>query len=295
MKSTPVQEDQVSLDFLEELFRAYKQDIKASEAVFNNMLIFPFLKAVATAVAEETSSSAELVVGETPLVSMKKQLKEDESAKLYLADGLIRLYGLKNLELLLLETSSCFGCKDRAKGSFDHHKGVFGALSMIKAAADEFYLAKVNTFVKLKILFLHAFGDTLYLWSLHYVEEGPLYELWLEASLELYTRFEDAIEHLPKAITFFWKMKCLVKEGVEVLLELQDEHKAKLKQCRFNSLPVENLKIVINPTIMKLNEAEDKAGMADLGPFFFFNLLILYTPFTMFTTTKSFSFCFIKQ
>ncbi|KAI8385676.1 hypothetical protein BD560DRAFT_168056 [Blakeslea trispora] len=142
----------------------------------------------------------------------------------------------------------------------------------LKAAADEFYLAKVNTFGKLKILFLHAFGNTLYLWSLRYVEESPLYELWLEASLELCTRFEDAIEHLPKPIAFFWKMKCLVEEGVKVLLELQDEHKNKSKQCRINSGPVASLTHAINPTIMKLNEAEDKAGMADLGPFFFFNL-----------------------
>ncbi|KAI8329780.1 hypothetical protein EDC96DRAFT_57141 [Choanephora cucurbitarum] len=220
------------------------------------MLIFPFLRSVAITVAEKTSFSAEFVVGKTPFVSMKKQLKEDESAK---------LYGLKNLELLLLEASSCFSCKDKAKESFDHYKGVFGSLSMMKAVADEFYLTKVNTFAKLKTLFLHAFGNTMYLWSLRYIKEGSLYELWLETNLELCTSSEDAIEHL--------QMKCLVKKGVEVLLELQNEHKAKLKQCRFSSGHVTNLTHAINPTIIKLNEAKDKAGMADIGPFFFSYLI----------------------
>ncbi|ORE05636.1 hypothetical protein BCV72DRAFT_330383, partial [Rhizopus microsporus var. microsporus] len=44
---------------------------------------------------------------------------------------------------LLLETSSCFGCNDRSKISFDHHKGSFGVLSMLKTTVDT--LLRVNS------------------------------------------------------------------------------------------------------------------------------------------------------
>ncbi|KAI9351838.1 hypothetical protein BD770DRAFT_412698 [Pilaira anomala] len=83
--------------------------------------------------------------GEASLQSMSGQLKNyfpfyDEESHIYLADGLFnKLYGLKELEILLLETSGCFGSTDQSKHSFDHHKGVFGATSMLKQIADTFY------------------------------------------------------------------------------------------------------------------------------------------------------------
>jgi hypothetical protein len=44
---------------------------------------------------------------------------------------------LKELELLVLETSSNFIWKEKPKVSFDHYKGLFGALAMLKRIADE--------------------------------------------------------------------------------------------------------------------------------------------------------------
>ncbi|EIE90517.1 hypothetical protein RO3G_15228 [Rhizopus delemar RA 99-880] len=140
---------------------------------------------------------------------MKRQLKDHDEVNLYLADGIIKLYKLKKVEVLLLETSSHFGSQDKAKSSFDHHKDLFGVLAMLKTVADEFYLGSVSTFSKLKLFFVHASGKSLYLWSMKFVQEGPAYELWLEGAHEINTSFEEKVEQLPKAITFFWMMKAM--------------------------------------------------------------------------------------
>lgn len=93
---------------------------------------------------------------------MKKQINDPEGSSLYNADGIIKFYNIKQLEILLLETSSSFGSTDKTKSSFDHHKGLFGILSMLKTVADEFYLASVGTFSKLKLFFVHASGSGYY-------------------------------------------------------------------------------------------------------------------------------------
>lgn len=94
------------------------------------MLVYPFLKTAANAVGEETNSGAQFRVGEAPLTAMKEQMKGYGDANLYLADGIVKLYDLCELEVLLLETSSHFGCEDNTKSSFDHHKDLFGDLAV---------------------------------------------------------------------------------------------------------------------------------------------------------------------
>ncbi|ORE08036.1 hypothetical protein BCV72DRAFT_304060 [Rhizopus microsporus var. microsporus] len=97
---------------------------------------------------------------------MAKQLKilelHKEENHSYLADGIVKLYGPKDLEVLLLETSSSFASIDRAKYLFDHHKGFFGTLSMLKLTADKFHKASIETFCKSKVLFVHAAGENIY-------------------------------------------------------------------------------------------------------------------------------------
>lgn len=64
----------------------------------------------------------------------ESEIESDEST-LYKADDIISLYGFNRVEVLLLETSGHFGSSDNSKNSFDHHKGLFGSLSMLKAIA----------------------------------------------------------------------------------------------------------------------------------------------------------------
>jgi hypothetical protein len=82
--------------------------LEEGETAFNDLLIFPFLKAVAKAIAEENEgSSAEFKVGEVSLIAMMKQLEEQDESILYKTGGIIKLYSLEKLEVLLLETPSC--------------------------------------------------------------------------------------------------------------------------------------------------------------------------------------------
>lgn len=52
------------------------------------------------------------------------------------------------------------------------------------------------------------------------------------------------------------------------IYSLKAEHMEKLKELRFASFPLENLSTIINPSILKLVEEEDKVGMHQLGPFY---------------------------
>lgn len=126
------------------------------------MLIYPFLKAAANAVASVKSCCTEFQLGETPLRLMAKHLTDNDHSTIYYADGIITMYGMEELEVLLLETSSSFGSRKNDKKCFDYHKGLFGSLSMIKTVADEYYLGSIEQFSKVKIIFVQAAGTTFY-------------------------------------------------------------------------------------------------------------------------------------
>lgn len=95
-----------------------------------------------------------LLWGEMPLKAMTFELHSDglykDDAVVYKTEGIITLYGMQNLEVLLLETSSHFGSSNSSKKAFDHHKGLYGALAMLKAFAGAFQYATVSQFGKLK-------------------------------------------------------------------------------------------------------------------------------------------------
>ncbi|KAI7906786.1 uncharacterized protein BX663DRAFT_466981 [Cokeromyces recurvatus] len=191
-----------------------------------------------------------------------------DDAGQFKVDGIITLYGIHRLELLLLETSSHFGYTDRSKISLDHYKGLFGALSMLKTIADTFYFASIEQFGQMKVFFTHAAEKTVYLWSLRYEHEGRVYELWLEKILHLQPEFEKRDEELLNIINFYWSMKSLLEEATDNMIRLQEEHKKKLVEYRFSTPPSEMLKTIVNPSILKLTEESNKAGMYLLGPFF---------------------------
>ncbi|KAI9480984.1 MAG: hypothetical protein EXX96DRAFT_595019 [Benjaminiella poitrasii] len=243
-------ENEVVFDFLQKIFDAYYdiysdyQDLEDIEATLNHMLLYPFLKTVAKAINKETSSGAVFKTGEAPLQAMKKQIDDPDNSSIYYADGIINFHHIKQLE------------------------GLFGVLVMLKTVADEFYLASVSTFSKLKLFFVHASGKTIYLWSMRFIEERPAYELWLEREHKIKSSFEEKVEQLPESINFFWTMRCLLQQTEVIIRELEKEHKEKLKKYRFSSFPSKSLSSIINPSILKLIEKEDKQGMSKLGPFY---------------------------
>lgn len=78
----------------------------------------------------------------------------------YNADVVLRLPDFKDAEILLLETSNGYNTVSRMKASFDHSKGMFGLLAMLKGIADAYNFADYDIFKTLKVHFLHAHGKS---------------------------------------------------------------------------------------------------------------------------------------
>ncbi|KAG1055661.1 hypothetical protein G6F43_002404 [Rhizopus delemar] len=159
--------------------------------------------------------NAEFDVGERFLKAMGQQIKyigiNTQSKSQYKADGIVSLYGVDNMEVLLLETSGHFKNDDQTKIPFDHHKALYGTLAMLKCAAN----------------------NELLLWSLRLEPDGPLCELWLERSLTIHPQFDKKVEFLPSLISFFWSVSEFLQETVINIQNLKDEHYSQLKSLRF--------------------------------------------------------------
>ncbi|CAO3625395.1 unnamed protein product [Cunninghamella blakesleeana] len=118
------------------------------------------------------SGSESILNGEVQLASVTTQLesigtKHDERYR-HNADGVSRINGLMDVELLLLETSGSFSKDDNTKFSFDFHKAMFGLLPIIKTIADKYEYASLASIQKLKVYFLHVSGNVCRYWSLNH-------------------------------------------------------------------------------------------------------------------------------
>lgn len=92
---------------------------------------------------------------------MKDKSSFYDERNCYKADAIIsyRIDKGSDIEIMLLETSSGYDKASNSKKGFDHHKATFGLLSMLKDVANEYKMATFKTFSKLKVYFLHAFGN----------------------------------------------------------------------------------------------------------------------------------------
>lgn len=150
-----------------------------------------------------------------------------ESKSQYKSDGLIKLFNMKNLELLLSEAPGCFDNKDKLKLNFDHHKSVFGALTMLKCIADDYRYASIDQFTKVKVFILNAASKTLtvnesndanfwkpkgaylHLWSLCYQKES-IFDFWRESSLLILLEFDNKQDFIPDLIKFCLNTKVIL-------------------------------------------------------------------------------------
>ncbi|KAG1141016.1 hypothetical protein G6F37_005338 [Rhizopus arrhizus] len=228
-----------------------------------------FLESLLIAVTNDCK--ADFVKGQPILESMTKQLKalghfvDDKSQ--YKSDGLVKLFGLKEIELVLVEVSGCFNNKDKVKLNFDHHKGMFGALAMIKSIADQYEYASVDQFEKVKVFFLNAAGRHLHLWSLSY-KKNDLFDLWKESSLLLRPDFDDKQDFVPDLVQFCWSSKIIIEKSVESIVTLKQDHSQNKAKCRYSSAAPALLSDIVNPIILKLTKEEDSSGIIKLGPLY---------------------------
>ncbi|GAA5802099.1 hypothetical protein HPULCUR_007559 [Helicostylum pulchrum] len=186
-------------------------DHDSDEDAFNQLFIWPYLHLIRKSLKVH-GCEGYFVQGESFLDSMTQQLKatglySDERSR-YKTDGLIKLFGLKKLELLLLETSGHFSNDDNVKITLDHHKGMYGILAMLKCIAYEFPFASIEKFSHAKVFFLHAADTRLNLWSVRFQSEG-VFDLWRESCLEILPLFKDRVSYLPLLIEFCWNTKVI--------------------------------------------------------------------------------------
>ncbi|CAO3588644.1 unnamed protein product [Absidia cylindrospora] len=156
----------------------------------------------------------------------------------------------------------------KVKTSFDHHKGVFGTVAMLKTVSGYYPYATTDEFGKVKVCFVQAAGNQLHLWSLCY-KENSVYDLWRETYLTIRPSFDDKADMLPELLQFFWNMKALVNESILNITNLRQNHIINNRSAsRYNKHSPPLLTEIINPPIIKLVQHDDSKGMADLGPFY---------------------------
>ncbi|KAI7900449.1 uncharacterized protein BX663DRAFT_517665 [Cokeromyces recurvatus] len=264
-----------NMEFLEQLLikvhTSYTShiDYQSSEDTFNQLFVWPYLNTTGRSIVTHDCKS-NFLQGQPVLESMNRQLKAlnlfvDEKSQ-NKSDGLIKLFGLKNLELVLLETSGHFTNSDKGKIKLDHHKGMYGVLSMLKCVADDFSFASADKFSSVKVFFIHTAETELHLWSVRY--QDGLYDFWREHCLEIRPDFEDRAMFVPQLIEFCWNVKYLLEKAVEDIIEVKKDHQINSAKYRYNPQECIQLSAIINPIILKLTKEDDNEGMGKLGPMY---------------------------
>lgn len=136
-------------------------DPKHSEQSWNQSILWPVLVACSLYLRRMKAGEATFAPGEEELFSMTVAGPASSRAPYY-ADGVVRLANKSNTEICLLKTSKT----TRAKVSFDHHKGMFALLSMLKWVANQYAMAEYTHLSSLELYFLHAHGNTKDWWLL---------------------------------------------------------------------------------------------------------------------------------
>ncbi|KAG1139547.1 hypothetical protein G6F37_005795 [Rhizopus arrhizus] len=240
-------------EFLNQAHQMYKSPVKhdSNEDAFNQLYTWPYLQLIGNNISIDEYKGY-FIQDQPVLQSMGRHLKEtpvfvDEKSQ-YKSDGLVKVSNLKDLEILLLESSGHFSNSD-------------------KCIADEYSFASVAKFSQVKVFFLHAAETKLHLWSMRYRPDG-FFDLWRELCLEIKPLFEDRIIFLPQLIKFCWNTKCLLEQAVKNIIDVKNEHQANCSKFRYNTENYTQLSSIINPIIIKLTKEEDSAGMGNLGPLY---------------------------
>lgn len=114
---------------------------------------------------EDHDMSPFFVAGEEELAAMSKQLHElkakEDHGKIYKADDIARANN--DLEVILVEIADAFSRYNSVKTSFDNRKSMFAPLAMFKTLADKNAFASIDSFKKVKLLFLQPSGKRNYI------------------------------------------------------------------------------------------------------------------------------------
>ncbi|KAI8977658.1 hypothetical protein BDF20DRAFT_821809, partial [Mycotypha africana] len=177
-----------------------------SEATFNYEVLHPCLEVIVNLLSPSTQFESYYVRGKEPLSAIIEQLElkgsKVDRRKVHNADGIIRLRGFYDIEVLLLETSGHFRNKDTRKICFDNNKGMFALLAMLKSTADHFNRAIPETLRNLKA-FLY---EHIRCWSAQYISNG-IYQFALEDKVEVTEDRQRIQQSSVSLLDFFFNVK----------------------------------------------------------------------------------------
>lgn len=195
--------------------------------------------------------------GEEKLKCLYEELKKADS-KIdtrcgYNADSIIRVMSLAELEILITEVSSRFKKIDKTKHASDHYKGMFGLLAMMRGIV-KYNHASLSTFQSIKVFFIRAYYNSLYLWSMKYVG-NDLYCLFKEKKVEIPFSFNNKGDNLFNYILFANEIKHELEATIEKIMMLKEEHEDNLRRRRYSSRNEyeDTLDLIIKPNIIKVS------------------------------------------
>ncbi|KAI7898051.1 uncharacterized protein BX663DRAFT_582987 [Cokeromyces recurvatus] len=206
--------------------------------------------------------------GEIELDAMSVQLKEkglNDSRYKYKADGIIFSNRYSDLEILLTEVSNSYKSKDNGKVSFDHHKAMFGMLSMLRTIAMKYKHASFNTFKKVKIHFLHGHGEAIRHWSMS-IQTYGVYLMTKEQRVDVPVNFDEKDVLLIPFIEFYKSVAVACETTITNIEQLKKEHKRNMQSTSMVKNKEQNLLELIDPSIIRINEGKHTNIVIDSGP-----------------------------
>ncbi|KAG0165188.1 hypothetical protein DFQ30_008850 [Apophysomyces sp. BC1015] len=187
-----------------------------------------------------------------------------DSRHKYLADGVVRFD--EDKEILLLETSSAYSTATAEKISFDHHKGMFGLLSMMKTTADQYKYASFEIFRKLKLHFVHVHGTAVRHWTMS-VPDSNIYLMCKEQRAEIPRKFADKGTQSLPFVLLYLNLAAAIQNSVETLSALEASHEEAVRKSRFQRRPeFASLREHVNPLIVRLSEGKHSRLVDEEGP-----------------------------
>ncbi|KAG0183409.1 hypothetical protein DFQ28_001645 [Apophysomyces sp. BC1034] len=253
----------------EMMIELYEEDnISRSEACYNGQVLHPCIRACCR-MLRVRDRGVSFLPAEEELISMSKQLRKrgllDQRFK-YNADGILRLKSIANVEILLLETSSAYDSASNGKTSFDHFKGMFGLLSMLKTVADEFPLADYDIFKQLKLHFIHAHGTGIRHWTMS-VPSANVYIMYKEQRVDISREFSQKSSTLLPFMLFHLDLGMALENTIQIIEKLKESHEQAIRVSRFtNERNLPSLQSFVDPIIVRLSEKHHSHLAKDMGP-----------------------------
>lgn len=92
------------------------------------------------------------------LEDMKVNTGKEDNIYGFNVDRSLRVQNIDSVEILILETTGAYGYRNRTRAGYDHVKGVFNSLAMLRRLVKSYHRARISASSKIRLYFLHEKG-----------------------------------------------------------------------------------------------------------------------------------------